>query len=272
MLLTILGILPLTLSSSSRCISGHQCICTSNRADCSRPNPPTITTIIPNLIQGSDIPDEFEMDYSLNQIIHLKDNSFGQSYKPVTSLFLQRNIIRNIDSGAFAVLTKLKILDLSYNGVEQIEVDTFKHNKRVTFLNLGHNRLKFIPENAFHEMSDLTHIELNDNNLVHVFPKTFTGPAQIERLYRVFSNFFDHRGAPLEHMQLTENVKCQKWIFITKVFFQTPWISGPIKFEFSHTTVGVYGFLVYSQGVPPFKNAPCIYTIITCKLLTRSGL
>jgi len=123
------------------------------------------------------------MDYSLNQIIHLKDNSFGQSYKPVTSLFLQRNIIKNIDPGAFTVLTKLKILDLSYNGIEEIKDDTFKHNKRVRFLNLGHNKLKFLPERAFHEMSDLTHIELNDNDLVHVFPNTFTGPAQIERLY-----------------------------------------------------------------------------------------
>ncbi|XP_053204625.1 toll-like receptor Tollo [Panonychus citri] len=123
-------------------------------------------------------------------------------------LHLQNNSLTTLPSGLFTGLSKLLLLNLSYNEIpsESIDSDTFidlirmvlldlSHNHLKTIdklffhslyslqkLNLAHNRISFIEDTSFSQLYNLHHLILDGNQLTIINSHTFSGPNVLREL------------------------------------------------------------------------------------------
>ena len=65
------------------------------------------------------------------------------------NLYIDRNIMGNIESWQFQGLEKLKILNLQANNISQLFEKNFIHLKSLRKLYLGHNKIRKIHPEAF---------------------------------------------------------------------------------------------------------------------------
>ena len=63
----------------------------------------------------------------------------------VTHLILSYNDITVLDNTSFIKYSKLRIIDLGYNGIEYILEGTFDNNKHLKKLHFGHCNIKYLP-------------------------------------------------------------------------------------------------------------------------------
>ncbi|KAL0901767.1 hypothetical protein ABMA27_006942 [Loxostege sticticalis] len=81
---------------------------------------------------------------------------------------VHHNMIRFLRSHEFINNTKLEYLDLSYNNIGSIKVDTFRGLGMLKYLDLAWNEIATIPEGTLLEMPSLTQLKLARNYLTQV--------------------------------------------------------------------------------------------------------
>uniref|UniRef100_T1E1A3 Putative TOLL protein n=1 Tax=Cupiennius salei TaxID=6928 RepID=T1E1A3_CUPSA len=140
------------------------------------------------------------IDLSNNQLIALPPG-FLKNSEMLTELYLQNNTMsvlppglfaglqqmlvldlsRNaltsqwLNSDTFADMTRLVVLDLSFNKLSHLDSGTFRSQYSLQILQLHHNELVSISDNAFSSLYNLQTLILSHNNLTYIDALTFNG-------------------------------------------------------------------------------------------------
>lgn len=131
---------------------------------------------------------------SSNEIRRLKINVF-KHVPALTELDLKKNRIEDIGS-ALQNLTQLEILELSFNKIKQLNVDTFLNIKYLEILDLSNNRIEFIDIDVFATNLHLKAVNLANNKLSNLDLKIFSADFRI----------FDIRNNNLQNLSLTSGL------------------------------------------------------------------
>ncbi|GAB6025333.1 TOLL-like receptor [Chamberlinius hualienensis] len=108
-------------------------------------------------------------------IIWLNGNNFSKindnftDYYNIKQLYLSNCNITSIDPLTFASMTKLQILDLSYNELTIISDETFNQLINLKKLVLSHNQISYLPESCFNNTIELQWLHLHNNKLTDYF-------------------------------------------------------------------------------------------------------
>ena len=79
--------------------------------------------------------------------------------------------------------TTLHYIDLSNNSITEIRMSDFNGYGSISVLNLSSNGVSDIDEDSFKELINVTHIYLSDNNISYLPPSTFNHNANLKKLY-----------------------------------------------------------------------------------------
>ena len=120
------------------------------------------------------------INLSQNNIVTV-DNGLFKFNRQLVTLILQGNMLYDIDFDAFANLSELQTLDLSYN----ITLLLDKHFLKCANLNelyLNNCRIEYIVSNSFRHLRNLTHLALNNNKIENLEKYTFRGLNNLKSL------------------------------------------------------------------------------------------
>ncbi|RVE54455.1 hypothetical protein evm_000940 [Chilo suppressalis] len=104
------------------------------------------------------------LDISYCNVLHTCLQGFPNLKKAI----INHNMIRYLRSYELRNNTKLEYLDLSYNNIGSMRVDTFKGLSMLKFLDLSWNQIASIPEGTLSEMPSLTQLKLARNYISQV--------------------------------------------------------------------------------------------------------
>lgn len=127
------------------------------------------------------------IDLSNNQISSIPSQLFRSSGE-LKSLQLQNNSISVLSPGLFTGLSKLSLLNLSHNEIsnDHISSDTFLDLTRVVVMDLSFNRLRRINSTMFQSQYKVQVLYLNDNQIEQMEDNTFSSFYNLHTL--VLSN------------------------------------------------------------------------------------
>jgi Leucine-rich repeat (LRR) protein len=127
------------------------------------------------------------LDLSRNKIETLSSSHF-QLLQNLVSLDLENNWIGEVqvdDEGLFSTLTKLEILKLSQNRLDNSNLAKVKFANCINLkhLNLSYNRLKSVDNNLFSALKKLETIDLSYNGLIEIEAYSFESMLALKSLY-----------------------------------------------------------------------------------------
>lgn len=106
-----------------------------------------------------------------------------QGFPNLRKALFNHNMIRSLGSNEFLNNTKLEYLDLSYNNIGSLRIDTFRGLGLLKSLNLSWNEIAEIPEDSLLPMPSLTHIKLARNYLTKVGHLKSTSLMELDMSY-----------------------------------------------------------------------------------------
>lgn len=143
---------PVTGFALQHCrISSHKAICKN-----SDPKLRAVPHDIPPTVTGIDL--------SVNKISKIKASDF-KNLPHLKELYLDRNAISHIDTGAFADLISLKMLDLNGNKLGKLEDDLFDGLRNLTELRINSNHIEVVAPACFKSLTSLTFLDISHNGL-----------------------------------------------------------------------------------------------------------
>ncbi|XP_060801563.1 leucine-rich repeat-containing protein 70 [Amyelois transitella] len=122
----------------------------------------------------------FSLDLSSSNLTRIYESKLLRS-ETLIELYLNNNAITQIDILALQ-LPELKVLDLSNNNLEVIDLEAFQFLKKLEVLNLANNLFSSFSNLKFHYLHSLKEIILDYNNL---------GPSLLEQ------NIFERKNSGL---------------------------------------------------------------------------
>lgn len=105
----------------------------------------------------------------------------------------------------------LETLDLSYNNITHLHVESFWLTNKLRTLNLAHNKLAWMYEKLFAEMDTIEELDLSYNLMVNFFDTFFTDLRRLEtlnlagNLLFTLDNSLFQNNALLENLNLRDN-------------------------------------------------------------------
>ncbi|KAL9702474.1 hypothetical protein quinque_005992 [Culex quinquefasciatus] len=138
----------------------------------------------------ADLPrNVIRLDLSWNNIKRIPVEAF-QNITEVRDLWLDRNVIEELDKEVFIGLTRLDVLGLSGNLLEHLAVDSFVEAHSLRRLVLSENPLVVPDEGPFLQLPELEELELANCNLTEVTHESFGGLEGLKSL-NLAGNMFD---------------------------------------------------------------------------------
>ncbi|KAE8279675.1 Toll-like receptor 13 Precursor [Larimichthys crocea] len=125
----------------------------------SRPSLKAVPKDIPPTVTG--------LDLSLNKITKIQGSDF-KNLPLLTQLEIDRNMISQIDTGAFANLISLKNLNLNNNKLHELRADLFDGLGNLTELRIRSNGIKVVASTAFKSLTSLKLLDISFNRLNHL--------------------------------------------------------------------------------------------------------
>ncbi|XP_061184977.1 protein toll-like [Saccostrea echinata] len=110
--------------------------------------------------------DQAQSDYAGQYNIQLANNYH------MKSMSLSKNKISNLGNHSFKGF--LHLLDLSENGLEDINEFTFRNLLGFQHLDLSENKLKIIPKDTFQGLTELRHLDVKDNLITYLSNDLFS--------------------------------------------------------------------------------------------------
>uniref|UniRef100_A0A6P7FU58 Chaoptin-like n=1 Tax=Diabrotica virgifera virgifera TaxID=50390 RepID=A0A6P7FU58_DIAVI len=147
---------------------------------------------IPVCIEKTSALRKLYLDFN---IVNNLDHSVFMHLTSLEYLGLQQNNIKSVKKKAFFGLQNLQSLDLSKNFINQLHIGQFANMSKLRILNLSGNHLSYLPKEIFKS----THIEMLDLsfNLFSVVPSTSLSDIGISLRH------FSMRSNNIEHIDIT---------------------------------------------------------------------
>ena len=98
----------------------------------------------------------------------LQESKEFQEAANLRILDLSRNEIKNVDKGAFSVLTELEVLHLDHNYIRELYNGTFHTLISLVTLYLQHNEIVTLPDNLFENNLKLLNVSLSNNKIIQI--------------------------------------------------------------------------------------------------------
>ncbi|XP_050298458.1 chondroadherin-like [Anthonomus grandis grandis] len=134
----------------------------------------------------NNLPNISKLNLKENGIKHIKTGVFNSL--SLTYLYLNKNDISVIESGAFDDMTLLQKIKLNSNKISAWDSQWFKNTPSLTLIFARRNKITELPANAFKNLiesgqkTDLK-LFLSKNNIIKIDPKAFSGIKQLGQLY-----------------------------------------------------------------------------------------
>lgn len=147
---------------------------TINRIDALAFDGPTLLNTVnlsQNFISQLDarslsVPSITVLDLSHNNLSNLSERTFGSNLK---QLNLSYNLIGNLEINTFAYLPNLEQLNLRHTNISSIQLGTFSHQHKLISLDISENHMKEINFNLFLPIvQDLRSLHLGENQLTEL--------------------------------------------------------------------------------------------------------
>ncbi|XP_021531328.2 toll-like receptor 1 [Aotus nancymaae] len=141
---------------------------------------------------------EFLVDRSNNGLIHVpKDLS-----QKTTVLNISQNYISELRTSDILSLSKLRILIISHNRIQYLDISVFKFNQELEYLDLSHNKLVEI---SCHPAVNLKHLDLSFNAF-DALPicKEFGSMAQLKFLGLSATHLEKSSVLPIAHLNISK--------------------------------------------------------------------
>ena len=155
-----------------------------------------------------------------NNISIIDDNSFF-NLKSLESLILSRiklNLANNTQV-LFNLLTNIKLLNLSFNLIEFIQVNTFSNLFKLEVLDLSNNKINSIKEGSFKGLINLKDLYINGNEPdIKIQNTSFSQFEAINTIFidRSTLNNSDHKSIFIDMVKnknVNHNKTILKWIY-----------------------------------------------------------
>ncbi|XP_004867751.1 toll-like receptor 1 [Heterocephalus glaber] len=141
---------------------------------------------------------EFLVDRSKTGLTHVpKDLSLK-----TTTLNISQNYISEVQSSDILSLSELKILILSHNKIQYLDLSVFKFNQELEYLDLSHNKLRTI---SCHPTVNFKHLDLSFNAF-DALPicKEFGNLSQLKFLGLSATQLQKSSVQPIAHLNISE--------------------------------------------------------------------
>ncbi|KAF2357660.1 Leucine-rich repeat [Trinorchestia longiramus] len=137
-----------------------------------------IQALTAELFTNADLPIS-KLDFSDNSIRRLSKGVWTGLEDRIQELFLRSNLLGDTYSPVFsspeiAKLTSLVTLDLGYNGIREVDVETLEPLKVLQVLRLEGNHLTEVPTTALEGLAALRVLTLQENNIGPLVPGSFS--------------------------------------------------------------------------------------------------
>lgn len=103
-------------------------------------------------------------------------------YKNVDHLIIEKQKIDRLEPLAFRNAGNLKVLNLGYSRIKELENDTFAGARKLEEVFLWGNEISYVDENAFRGLTNLRILELDKNKIVELRSKTFRDLINLKQL------------------------------------------------------------------------------------------
>ena len=129
---------------------------------------------------ASELPEERELTTNFSSMSLRK---VPEDLSPITTtLDLSYNLLFQLQHSDFRSLSKLKVLILCHNRIQELDIKTFEFNKELRYLDVSNNRLKSVTS---FPLAGLRHVDLSFNDFDAVPICVETGNmSQLETLGR----------------------------------------------------------------------------------------
>lgn len=122
---------------------------------------------------------------------------FSSGFKNVVILNLSSNGITQLDDDVFKSLSNLATLDLSNNQISELSKNVFESLVNLVTLNLSDNKLTFLYEGMFKHQTQLDTLTLDYNQIKNLTSEVFEGLRSLKKLNLDFNSI---------QIQLTDDV------------------------------------------------------------------
>ncbi|CAG9823959.1 unnamed protein product [Phaedon cochleariae] len=127
----------------------------------------------------SELPFLSDLTISSSELIHM--NASAETSKWIRSLTLIDNELRDLP-GLFTNLSALETLDLSRNGMNTIETESFRTLRALIILNISSNGLESISDDGLNGLRNLKCLDLSKNNLTLLADSSFHDLSSLQYL------------------------------------------------------------------------------------------
>ena len=122
------------------------------------------------------------LDFQFNRITRIMYNFFWEM-RHLKYLYLNENMIRDLNSCHFERLECLQYLDLSHNFIQFLDYDLFENLYSLITLKLSFNVIDFIPVGLFRKMCHLHLLDLRSNKITEIPSEIFKSCHSLKYLY-----------------------------------------------------------------------------------------
>jgi Leucine-rich repeat (LRR) protein len=140
-----------------------------------------------------------EINLSENKLKKIQYGSFKGLYK-LQILFLDKNLIEEIDDYSFESLNNLKELNIQSNRIKKIRHNSFKHLNSLEMLRLSANKIDEVEVNSFRNMRKLTYLDINSNNIKILQYEIFNDRSKLESFFLFQNNIQSLDALPFDTM------------------------------------------------------------------------
>ncbi|XP_018014500.1 protein artichoke isoform X2 [Hyalella azteca] len=146
-----------------------------------------------------------KVDFSENSIRRLSAGVWTGLEDRIQELFLRSNLLGDTYSPVFsspeiANLTALVTLDLGYNGIREVDVETLEPLKALQVLRLEGNHLTEVPTAALEGLAALRVLTLQENNIGPLVPGSFSPVSALVFLNLSNNNIPDVGAGAFAHL------------------------------------------------------------------------
>ncbi|CAL8100961.1 unnamed protein product [Orchesella dallaii] len=188
----------------------------------------------------------WRLEIKENNLNYVADDAFIGLSKFLSELDLQCNQLTNIPTNALRRLSKpgkLKILDLGYNKITDVNKDDFGGLTSITRLGLSANMISYIEEDAFTSLPRLEKLDLSDNSIQFIHNNAFTSLSRSLMLLYLQNNLLQKipfqglSSLELKTLDLSNNLITTTF----DIFFEKKLNVGILKLNYNRIS-----------SVPPF--------------------
>ncbi|KAL7019595.1 hypothetical protein ACKWTF_011175 [Chironomus riparius] len=143
-----------------------------------------IASIPENVFENSNLTTLWTFELGNNQLTEstIPENLFS-GFPNLLNLRMNGNSIQRLNPKWFARMSRLQVLDVSYNRIDELPAEIFTAIEGITEINFERNQLKTLDRNSFGNLANLISLNLDRNSINAIDEQIFEDATSLNILY-----------------------------------------------------------------------------------------